>query len=138
MVRPGIWHSCSRRCHPGESQDTSGWTGTPTVPGMITSPASQACRIWLSSVDPTGYKAAYSVFATENGPDPQALADMTTPALFLTGAEEPNSTPAMSEALARTAPRGRAQIIAGAAHMMPMTHADEVNAALDRFFGDAP
>ena len=39
----------------------------------------------------------------------------------MTGGDEPNSTPEMSEAMARIAPRGRAVIVEGAAqHMMPI------------------
>jgi pimeloyl-ACP methyl ester carboxylesterase len=48
----------------------------------------------------------------------------------MTGALEPNSTPAMSEAMAALTPKGRAIIVPDAAHMMPMTHPEVVNAAL--------
>ncbi|MFK7835492.1 MAG: alpha/beta fold hydrolase [Sulfitobacter sp.] len=92
-----------------------------------------ACGAWLRSADPAGYRAAYHIFAQENGPKPDALAHLTCPALFLTGALEPNSTPAMSQTMARLAPKGRAEIIDGAAHMMPMTHPAHVNAQLLRF-----
>lgn len=89
-----------------------------------------ACAEWLGSVEPTGYAAAYRVFALSDGPSDQALQNLACPALFITGADEPNSTPAMSLQMAALAPRGRAEIIAGAAHMMPMTHPAPVNAAL--------
>ncbi|MFD2856780.1 alpha/beta fold hydrolase [Seohaeicola zhoushanensis] len=52
------------------------------------------------------------------------------PALFMTGEAEPNSTPAMSRAMAELAPQGQALVVPGAAHMLPMTHPDVVNAAL--------
>lgn len=89
-----------------------------------------ACREWLTAVDPAGYKAAYTVFAAEDGPDALALSGLKMPALFMTGALEPNSTPAMSEAMAKLAPKGRAVVLPGAAHMMPMTHPAAVNAEL--------
>ena len=89
-----------------------------------------ACAGWLAAADPGGYAAAYRVFAHADGPSDQSLRDLACPALFMTGAEEPNSTPGMSQAMAARAPRGRAKVIAGAAHMMPMTHAAAVNAAL--------
>ena len=54
----------------------------------------------------------------------------------MTGELEPNSTPAMSRAMAKLVPNGRAQIVKGAAHMMPMTHAAEVNAALSTFLNE--
>lgn len=89
-----------------------------------------ACRDWLLSVDPAGYQMAYRVFAHENGPSREALAAMTCSTLFVTGADEANSTPAMSQKMACLTPNGRAQIVPTAAHMMPMTHAAIVNAAL--------
>ncbi|MEM6759478.1 MAG: alpha/beta hydrolase [Pseudomonadota bacterium] len=101
--------------------------------GTATSPERDACQTWLTSTDPAAYRAAYRVFAAENGPDPSALATLRCPALFITGGDEPNSTPAMSRAMADLAPRGRVQIVPGAAHMMPMTHPPAVNAALLTF-----
>ena len=102
--------------------------------GGVSSPESAACHDWLTGVDPAGYKMAYTVFAHANGPSSEALASLKCPALFMTGAEEPNSTPAMSAAMAQLAPQGKALVIADAAHMMPMTHATQVNAALIDFF----
>lgn len=100
--------------------------------GAAPSPARDACADWLQSMQPEGYKAAYSVFANEDGPSDDTLKSLGCPALFMTGADEPNSTPQMSRAMAALAPEGRAEIVADAAHMMPMTHADQVNAALVR------
>lgn len=92
-----------------------------------------ACHDWLTTVSPCGYQQAYRCFANSDGPSPQSLKTLRCPALFLTGAEEPNSTPAMSIAMADLAPKGRAEVIAGAAHMMPMTHAPETNSAVLNF-----
>ena len=102
--------------------------------GGTASPQRQACQDWLTSVDPEGYGHAYGVFAAEDGPTPDALGRITCPALFMTGADEPNSTPAMSRAMAEIAPKGDAIIVDGAAHMMPMTHSGAVNAALMKHF----
>lgn len=93
-------------------------------------PEARACDGWLRGGDPAGYKAAYTVFAAEDGPTEDALRGLHAPALFLTGAGDPNSTPAMSRAMAALAPRGTAQAVQGAAHMLPMTHPDATNAAL--------
>lgn len=92
--------------------------------------AAEACRNWLTSADPTGYARAYSVFASENGPGRAALAAMQIPTLFLTGADDPNSTPDMAHAMAQHAPLGRALVVDDAAHMVPMTHPAQVAAAL--------
>lgn len=101
--------------------------------GLATSPAQDACRDWLCSVDPDGYRTAYGVFAHEDGPPDQGLMGLHCPALFLTGRLEPNSTPQMSQAMAALAPQGQAHVVAGAAHMLPMTHAPQVNAVLAQF-----
>jgi len=94
------------------------------------SPERAACEAWLRAVDPVGYKMAYGVFAAQDGPSEAGLRALHGPALFMTGDTEPNSLPAMSRAMAAIAPQGRAEICAGAAHMMPMTHPAAVNAAL--------
>lgn len=106
---------------------------TPTLArwfGADASPERAACDHWLRAVDPMGYKRAYTVFAQSDGPSRSTLSVIPCPALFATGAAEPNSTPAMSRAMADLAPRGRAEIIADAAHMMPLTHAPDVNRLL--------
>ena len=99
------------------------------------SPEAAACRAWLRDVSPRGYRAAYRVFANEDGPPDADLRALRCPALFATGAAEPNSTPAMSETMAALAPDGRAAIVEGAAHMMPMTHRETVSTMLAAFFG---
>jgi len=113
---------------------------TPTLDrwfGNDTTSARTACEHWLRTVDPAGYRDAYRIFAREDGPRDAALNAISCPALFLTGAQEPNSTPAMSDQMAAQAPLGQSITLAGAAHMMPMTHATEVNAILDRFTQEA-
>lgn len=95
-----------------------------------------ACRDWLREVDASGYRDAYRVFASQDGPSEEALRNLHCPALFLTGADEPNSTPEMSRRMAALAPRGQSEILAGAAHMLPMTHAAQVNAILKHFIQD--
>ena len=99
----------------------------------LTSPEATACERWLRSVPMDGYRAAYSVFANENGPTASELRSLNKPALFITGAREPNSTPEMSIQMAECCRMGQANIVKDAAHMMPMTHADEVNAHLRAF-----
>lgn len=108
------------------------WFGAdPTGPDAA---AQAACHRWLTAANPTGYAAAYHAFATHDGPTDAALRALDRPALFLTGAEEPNSTPAMSRAMADLAPLGQAHVVAGAAHMAPMTHGVEIARYLTSFF----
>ncbi len=98
--------------------------------GSAKSKERSACETWLRSADLEGYRTAYKAFAEEDGPSDEELANLPCPALFMTGELEPNSTPEMSRKMADLAPKGRVQVIEGAAHMMPMTHPDQVNKAL--------
>ncbi|MEL6375379.1 MAG: alpha/beta hydrolase [Pseudomonadota bacterium] len=95
-----------------------------------TSPEREACAAWLSSVDPKGYKAAYAAFAQGDAPADPALRAIACPALFITGGRDPNSTAAMTRALADLVPNGRQIVIGDAAHMLPMTHHRDVTDAL--------
>lgn len=89
--------------------------------------ASQDCHDWLTTVDPIGYAHAYSVFATEDGLQDGELKTIKCPALLITGADEPNSTPDMSHAISERLKKGRAIIVKNARHMMPMTHGETVS-----------
>lgn len=100
--------------------------------GASDTPERRACDQWLRSADPRGYKWAYSAFAQTLGPEPRDLRAIACPVLFATGADEPNSTPEMSQQMAQETPDSQALIIEGAAHMLPMTHPDTINAALRR------
>lgn len=96
--------------------------------------ARDACRRWLLGAEHAGYAKAYTVFAHADGPPTEDLASMQCPALILTGELEANSTPAMSREMARIAPHAECYIMAGANHMLPMTHPDETNRVLLDFF----
>ena len=101
--------------------------------GDAPSPERAACEAWLRAVDPSGYKAAYTVFAAEDGPSTEALKNLRIPALFATGSAEPNSTSQMAREMAALVQGSRAEVVTGAAHMMPMTHAEAVNRILTSF-----
>ena len=98
--------------------------------------AAATVRGYLAEVDPLGYARTYRVFATSDAAHRDRLGALVPPALFMTGEHDPNSTPAMSEAMAHLAPQGRALIIKAARHMMSLTDAAEINSALFAFLGD--
>lgn len=100
---------------------------------LSTAPA-RACRDWLTAVDLTAYKKAYTAFAHGDSPSDAALSAIACPALFLTGARDPNATPAMSETMAALVPGASAVILPDAAHMALMTHPQDVTAALETLF----
>lgn len=93
----------------------------------------RALRAALSAVDPIGYARAYRIFATGDRIFEGCLGRLTVPALFLTGENDPNSTPDMSLAMAAAAPKGEARIVPGARHMASFVTPGPVNAALRDF-----
>lgn len=98
--------------------------------GDTHSPEREACEKWLNAVSLDGYRQAYRCFAQAQTPAPDLLATMTCPAVFMTGAGDPNSTPKMACEMAALTKRGRHQTVEQAAHMLPMTHPAPVNHAL--------
>lgn len=111
------------------------WFGTP-VPARLHAIAALTTDI-LADVNALGYARAYGLFAASDEVHAQQLQRLAMPALFMTGEGDPNSSPAMSQAMAALAPQGRAEIVPGARHMMNLTDADAVNARLLRFVGAA-
>ncbi len=103
-------------------------------PGIEQTAAYRQVYRWLKDVDPTGYAAAYRVFAVSDEEHRGKLGRLSMPSLFATGSLDPNSTPDMSRAMAAEAPLGKAVVIEGARHMMNLVNPDETNAMLDRFF----
>ena len=113
----------------------SRWFGHP-VPGHLTH-AAQAVRALLLSVDPLGYARTYRLFASSDDAHVGRLANLTVPALFLTGECDPNSSPSMSRAMAAAAPQGRAEVLPNARHMMNVTDPARVNERLLAFLAEA-
>jgi pimeloyl-ACP methyl ester carboxylesterase len=96
----------------------------------------EACRLtreWLSGVDRQGYATAYAAFAGGDATYADAWPRVACPALFLTGEDDPNSTPAMAEAMAAAAPGGVARIVAGHRHMVNLTAPETVNGMLEEW-----
>ncbi|MBO9099642.1 MULTISPECIES: alpha/beta fold hydrolase [unclassified Rhizobium] len=87
-------------------------------------------RGWLSAVDHDGYATAYHAFAHGDDTFAGHWANVNCPALFLTGSQDPNSTPEMAIAMAQATPNGCARIVDGHRHMVNLTAPDAVNAIL--------
>ena len=85
---------------------------------------------WLEQVDPQGYATAYAAFAGGDDTYADCWPQVRGPALFLTGADDPNSTPLMAEQMAALAPAGEVRIVAGHRHMVNLTAPERVNALL--------
>ncbi|MBB2671614.1 UNVERIFIED_ORG: pimeloyl-ACP methyl ester carboxylesterase [Rhizobium esperanzae] len=92
--------------------------------------ARELTRKWLSLVDPQGYAVAYAAFAGGDETYADRWKDVAGPALFLTGSDDPNSTPLMAEQMAALAPKGWVRIVEGHRHMVNLTAPDIVNSLL--------
>ncbi|MEW6633311.1 MAG: alpha/beta fold hydrolase [Pseudomonadota bacterium] len=110
------------------------WFGNPIPPALAD--AAATARLALESVDADGYARTYRLFAGADTVHADRLADLAAPALFMTGSEDRNSTPAMSAAMARLAPAGQCLVLAGEKHMMtiasPRKVTERITAFLDR------
>lgn len=92
--------------------------------------ARELTRNWLSLVDPQGYATTYAAFAGGDETYADRWHAVMAPALFLTGSDDPNSTPPMAELMAAAAPRGWVRIVEGHRHMVNLTAPDIVNELL--------
>ena len=94
-------------------------------------------RNWLADTSPQGYGRAYRLFALSDKVFLNKLSRLRPPVLYLTGDEDPNSTPAMSKQMAEETPNGSSNSITGEAHMMSYIAADKVNPIIEQFFMEA-
>ncbi|MET2718839.1 alpha/beta fold hydrolase [Streptomyces harbinensis] len=90
----------------------------------------------LLANDPGSFLACYRVFATADAELAPRLAEITTPALALTGADDPGSTPAMTHRLAAALPDCRAVVVPRARHMLPVQCPEAFADALTHFIGE--
>lgn len=94
----------------------------------------QTCRDWLDNGNRLGYARAYKMFAYLRGISAAQLQTITAPTLLLTGELDVNSSPEMSQIMAKIITDARAVIVPKARHMTQMTHVSEINSALKLFF----
>ena len=104
------------------------WFGDPIPPYLDTT--AQLCRRLLAEVNLVGYARTYGLFASSDRAHEDRLATLQPPALFMTGEFDPNSTPAMSQAMAAVVPGSRCRVLAGERHMMGLTGAPAVHSEL--------
>lgn len=112
------------------------WFGT----GLSESDRDKAAtlRHWLVNADADGYAAAYRVFATSDDLFSDRLHDLRAPALFVTGDHDPNSTPAMSLALAAACPNAVARILPNEGHITTFKTPALANELIVDFLQDFP
>ncbi|WMD20013.1 alpha/beta fold hydrolase [Achromobacter seleniivolatilans] len=83
--------------------------------------------------DRANFLAAYRLFAEGDQVLANAAPDIACPALVMTGGEDVGSTPRMTRGLARALPDGRARVIDGQRHMLPVEAPAIVASALQAF-----
>ncbi|WP_438397297.1 alpha/beta fold hydrolase [Caballeronia sp. DA-9] len=111
------------------------WFGEPVPAHLIQ--AAQDLRSLLTNVNSVGYARTYRLFASSDDAHIGRLGELCAPALFLTGEFDPNSSPAMSKAMAAATRNGQAEVISGARHMMNVTDPSPVNERLLGFLTKA-
>ena len=87
---------------------------------------------WLAAINLSGYATAYGAFARGDASYAPLWSQISCPLLALTGEDDPNSTPAMSRAMADQAQNGTVEILPGR-HMINLTAADAVTDSLSRW-----
>lgn len=112
------------------------WFGAPSEREHVD--AANLARELLLAVNPQGYAMAYEVFASSDAVHANQLGGLKVPSLFFTADGDPNSTPAMSQAMADLAPNGSVKVLNGHRHMMTLTAPELVNESLRTFFKSAP
>ena len=100
--------------------------------------AAQKVESWLKSVNLAGYATAYTAFASGDDVYADGWPTIACPALVLTGSDDPNSTPAMAQQMAKAAINGQAVVIENERHMVNLTAPDEVNCALRAWLQTEP
>lgn len=94
-------------------------------------------RKWLANTSPQGYGRTYRLFALSDKVFLNKLSRLRPPVLYLTGDEDPNSTPDMSQQMAEETPNGSSNSLTGEAHMMSYIAANKVNPIIEQFFMEA-
>lgn len=112
----------------------SRWFGTSGDPA-ITGRAAQV-RAWITESDPVGYARAYQVFSEADPWLDGRLGQLQAPALFITGALDPNSTPAMARAMADEAPLGEHETLEGERHMLAYSSPQRFNNRVRAFLAE--
>ena len=101
------------------------YDGTSVDPDLVAE-----TRATLLANDVASYLNCYRVFATGDAEIGPELPRITAPALAITGALDPGSTPEMTRRLAAAIPGCRADVIPDARHMLPIQRPHELVTSL--------
>jgi pimeloyl-ACP methyl ester carboxylesterase len=107
------------------------YAGTGTDPELV-----RRTEATLLANDVASYLNCYRVFATADAAIAPELPRITVPALAVTGADDPGSTPEMTRRLADAIPDCRAVVVPGARHMLPVERPQDLVTCLTTFIGE--
>lgn len=93
-------------------------------------------RRTLLANDPDSFVRCYRVFATGDAEVGPELGRIGAPSLAITGADDPGSTPAMTQRLADAIPGCRAEVVPHARHMLPLERPAALAGAITTLIGD--
>ncbi|OIQ36363.1 MAG: alpha/beta hydrolase [Roseobacter sp. MedPE-SW] len=94
----------------------------------------RAAMVRAMQAVPKSYEVLY--LDTKGVLEPGALAPVEMPVLLLSGAESQPVMPLINEGLARRLTQARCEVVEGAGHMLPITHAGITAGLLNRFWSD--
>lgn len=89
----------------------------------------------LLANDPASFVNCYRVFATADFDVSDDLGSIAVPALAITGALDPGSTPDMTRRLATAIPHCEAVVVPDSRHMLPVERAGELAGLITSFIG---
>lgn len=107
------------------------YDGTDVAPEQVA-----RTRTTLLANDKDSFLNCYRVFATADAEIGPELDCISVPALAVTGADDPGSTPDMTRRLADALPHCRAVVMPGARHMLPVQQPREFADCLSTFIGE--
>ena len=90
-------------------------------------------RQCLENANPTGYGRTYRMFARSDQAFAGRLQQLDMPVLYLTGSDDPNSSPRMSQQMAGETPKGESRVIENEAHMMAYISPWKINPVIEQF-----
>ena len=94
-------------------------------------------RKWLEQSSPQGYGLTYRLFALSDKVFLNKLSQLRCPVLYLTGDDDPNSTPEMSRKMAELTPLGEFVSVEDEAHMMSYIAPNKVNPIIENHLKNA-
>ena len=108
------------------------YAGTDVAPDLV-----RETRDTLLANDVASYLNCYRVFATADAEIGPELPRIGVPALAVTGALDPGSTPEMTRRLAEAIPGCRAVVVPDARHMLPVQRPRELVTSLTTLIGSS-